>query len=71
MTADALKVELFATAGLLDNVELAVILITVPVMPVAAWVGHAINERVDETAFRWIFWSVVGGYTMRMIGIWF
>jgi uncharacterized membrane protein YfcA len=71
MTADALKVELFATAGLLDNVELEVILIAVPVMPVAAWLGRAVNQRVDETAFRWIFWSVVGGYTMRMVGIWF
>lgn len=70
LVADALKVELFATAGLFHDVDMVVIVATVPVMPVAAWVGRHVNGQVDEAAFRWIFWSVVGGYTLRMVGLW-
>jgi len=71
LVADALKVELFASAGLLANIDLTVILVLVPVMPVGAWVGRSINRRMGEAAFRWVFWSVVGGYTLRMVGLWF
>jgi uncharacterized membrane protein YfcA len=70
LVADALKVELFATAGLFDDLDLVVPAVALPVMPVAAWVGRAVNRRVSESAFRWIFWSVVGGYTLRMAGLW-
>lgn len=71
LVADVLKVELFATAGLFEDLDLAVLAIALPVMPVAAWVGRSVNRRVNESAFRWIFWSVVGGYTLRMAGFWF
>lgn len=71
LVADGLKVELFATAGIFDTVDLTVVLLAAPVMPVAAWIGRHVNERMDETTFRWIFWSVVGGYTLRMAGLWF
>jgi uncharacterized protein len=71
LVADALKVELFATAGLFAGVDMRVLLVALPVMPIAAWVGRAVNQRVDETAFRWIFWSIVGGYSLRMAGLWF
>jgi uncharacterized protein len=71
LVADALKVELFATAGIFDTIDLTVVLLALPVMPIAAWVGRHVNQRMDETAFRWVFWSVVGGYTLRMAGLWF
>lgn len=71
LVADALKVELFATAGIFETIDLTVVLFAAPVMPVAAWIGRSVNRHIDETAFRWIFWSVVGGYTLRMVGVWF
>ncbi|MGI9031587.1 MAG: sulfite exporter TauE/SafE family protein [Ilumatobacteraceae bacterium] len=71
LVADALKVELFASAGLLRDVPLETLLIALPVMPVGAWLGRALNRRMSEDAFRWVFWTVVGGYTMRMVGVWF
>lgn len=71
LVADALKVELFATAGIFDTVDLTVVFLAAPVMPVSAWIGRHVNQRMDEAAFRWIFWSVVGGYTLRMAGLWF
>lgn len=71
LVADALKVELFATAGIFEGVDLSVLVLAVPVMPVAAYFGRWVNRRIDERAFRWIFWTVVGGYTLRMVGVWF
>jgi hypothetical protein len=71
LVADALKVELFASAGILSSVDLTIVALSVPVMPMAAWIGRHVNQRVDEAAFRWIFWTVVGGYTLRMAGFWF
>jgi uncharacterized membrane protein YfcA len=70
LVADAFKVELFASAGLLRGVHVQTLLVALPMMPVGAWVGRWVNRRIDEEAFRWVFWTVVGGYTMRMAGVW-
>lgn len=71
LVADALKVELFHSAGLLDDVDVSTLVIAVPLMPAAAWTGRTINRRVGERSFRWVFWTVVGGYSLRMAGLWF
>lgn len=71
LVGDALKVQLFADAGVLRTVHLQTLVLAMPVMPIAAWTGRAINRRIDESAFRWVFWTVVGGYTLRMGGLWF
>lgn len=70
LIGDVLKVELFAQAGLLPDIEWYLVAVVVPVMPVAAWVGRRVNERIDESIFRWVFWSVVGAYCLRMMGLW-
>ncbi len=70
LVADALKVELFANAGILRAVHLESLIVALPMMPVGAWLGRAINRRITEEAFRWVFWTVVGGYTLRMVGVW-
>lgn len=70
LVGDVLKVELFAQAGLLPRIDWFFIAAVVPVMPLAAWVGRRVNQRIHETTFRWIFWSVVGAYTLRMMGLW-
>lgn len=70
LIGDVLKVELFAQAGLLPDIQWYLVAAVVPVMPVAAWVGRRVNERIDESTFRWVFWSVVGAYCLRMMGLW-
>lgn len=70
LVGDVLKVELFTQAGILPSIDWVLIAAVVPVMPLAAWVGRRVNERIDETTFRWIFWSIVGAYTLRMMGLW-
>lgn len=71
LVADGLKVELFASAGILRDIHVATLLVALPMMPVGAWLGRAINRRITEDAFRWVFWTIVGGYTLRMVGVWF
>ncbi len=71
LVGDALKVQLFTDAGLLSGVDLTVLVLAIPLMPLGAWLGRTINERINEQAFRWMFWTVVGGYTLRMVGVWF
>jgi uncharacterized protein len=70
LIADVFKVEVFASAGLLDNMNFATLALVLPMMPVAAWVGRYVNGRMNEEAFRWVFWSIVAGYTIRMTGYW-
>jgi len=70
LVGDVLKVELFAQAGLLPEIPWYLVAFAVPIMPLAAWVGRHVNERIDENTFRWVFWSVVGAYCLRMMGLW-
>ena len=70
LVTDVIKVELFADAGLLDDMSSTTLAAALPMMPVAAWVGRSVNRRIGEESFRWVFWSVVAGYTMRMAGYW-
>lgn len=70
LVGDVLKVELFAQAGLLPRIEWYLVAAVLPVMPLAAWVGRRVNETINENTFRWVFWSVVGAYSLRMVGLW-
>ena len=70
MVGDLLKAEVFREAGLLDDIVWPVLVAALAMMPLAAYVGLAINRRIDEEAFRWVFWSVVGAYTLRLVGVW-
>lgn len=69
---DTAKAGLFAEAGLLPEMSLLVLAAALPMMPVAAFCGRYVNEHLlDDERFRWVFWTVVGGYTLRMVGVWF
>ncbi|MGI8759495.1 MAG: sulfite exporter TauE/SafE family protein [Acidimicrobiales bacterium] len=71
LMGDGVKLQIFATAGLLSDIRWPVLAVALPLMPIAAWTGRAVNERVDERRFQWVFWTIVGGYTFRMMGVWF
>ena len=70
LVGDMVKVEVFAGAGLLMDVPWPMVLPALPLMPFAAWVGRTVNQRINEPVFQWLFWSVVGGYLLRMVGLW-
>jgi uncharacterized membrane protein YfcA len=71
LVADLLKVELFRSAGLFEGLDIGVALVALPVMPASAWLGRHVNRNITEGAFRWVFWSIVGAYTLRLAGLWF
>ena len=71
LVGDALRTGVFAEAGLLPQMSPYALLAAAPMMPVAAWVGLAVNRRFTEGAFQWVFWGVVGGYSLRLAGLWF
>ncbi len=71
LIGDALKTGIFADAGLLPAISPYVLLAAAPMMPVAAWFGLYVNRRISEGTFRWVFWGVVGGYSLRLAGLWF
>ena len=71
LVGDALKTGVFADAGLLPAISPYALLVAVPMMPLAAWAGLHVNRRVSEGTFRWVFWGVVGGYSLRLAGLWF
>lgn len=71
LAGDALKSGMLADAGLLPAMSIWVVLAAIPMMPLAAWVGLRANRRISEDTFKWVFWGVVGGYSLRMAGLWF
>jgi uncharacterized membrane protein YfcA len=70
LAGDLVKVGVFAGAEYLAAGPVFLAL-AIPVMPLAAWTGRWVNERIDEGAFRAVFWAVVGGYLLRGLGVWF
>lgn len=66
IAGDISKTMVFASGGLLRGYGLVVIA-SLPLMPVAAWAGKWINERVDEAAFTRAYWLVMVGYAARLL----
>lgn len=71
LVGDVLKAEMFRMAGLLDGLDLGLVVLALPLLPLGAWAGRWLNERFDERIFQALFWTVVSGYTLRMLGIGF
>ena len=67
----ALMKRLERTRPSLDGIERGTLFVALPSMPLGAWAGRVVNERVDERVFQYGFWAVVGCYTLRMVGFWF
>ena len=41
-------------------------LAAIPLMALGTWAGSSLNERVGEHRFAILFWTVMGGYTVRL-----
>jgi uncharacterized protein len=64
---DLTKSAIYAEASLLTGTSLVVLLASLPLMPLATLTGRRINSRLGERAFAYLFWVVMGGYTLRLI----
>jgi len=42
-------------------------LAAVPLMVLATFSGRRINRDIGERGYTWLFWSVMAGYTLRLV----
>jgi hypothetical protein len=67
LAGDLMKTAVFANGSLLDEQSWTVMLWAIPLMPLAAFVGWRLNRRIGERAFAALFWTVMAGYSLRLL----
>lgn len=67
LAGDVTKTAVFAEASLLNNVTWLIVLLAIPLMPLATYLGWRLNSRIGERAFSALFWTVMAGYSVRLI----
>lgn len=65
---DATKVLVFTDGELLGGGEYLLALAAVPLMVLGTGVGRRINRRAGERLFAGLFWTVMAGYSVRLVG---
>ncbi len=68
MAGDVTKAGIYAEASLLDGDSFALMVALVPIMVLCTLAGRSINRTVGEHGYSILFWAVMGGYTMRILG---
>jgi uncharacterized membrane protein YfcA len=68
LVGDITKTTIFAHAQILDGRALLIFVLLLPVMALGTFTGVRLNRRVGETGFAAIFWMIMAGYSMRIIG---
>lgn len=63
---DLTKTVVFAEANLLGSQELRILAMSVPLMVIGTLAGRSLNRRLGESGFALMFWSVMGGYSLRI-----
>lgn len=63
---DAAKTAIFAEADLLGRNAWLTALVAIPLMAAGTWTGSRLNERLGEQTFAVLFWTVMGGYSIRL-----
>ena len=64
---DLTKTAVFTDAQLLGPDSFRVALAALPLMIGATFLGRHLNQRVGERGFTVLFWSVMAGYTARLL----
>ncbi len=67
LAGDTTKVVVFAKAGLLTADWAVWSVAAVPLIAVGVWLGRTFNERMGERIYAWLFWGVMGGYSVRLL----
>lgn len=67
LVGDVSKAAVFTYSGLLDHSQLLLAAVLVPVMIVCTLSGRHLNQKVGEKGFAILFWSVMAGYTFRLV----
>ena len=67
LVSDVVKGSVYLRAGLVDRDAWVVVLACVLLMPLATLTGRRINRQVGEVAYSGLFWTVMMGYTLRLL----
>ncbi|MDH3689218.1 MAG: sulfite exporter TauE/SafE family protein [Gammaproteobacteria bacterium] len=68
LAGDVTKTMVFLHASLLSTEMFWLFAAAVPLMPLATLLGKRINRRMGERAYTGLFWTVMAGYTVRLLG---
>jgi hypothetical protein len=66
---DAIKTAIFIDAELLNRESWVILLMALPLMPLATLAGRHFNTSIGERAYGALFWAVMIGYTIRLFFI--
>jgi uncharacterized protein len=69
LAGDATKATVYAGAGLLSTESLLLMAGLFPIMIASTFFGRFLNSRVGERGYAVLFWTVMGGYSLRLLGI--
>jgi len=69
LAGDLTKAAVYAGAGLLQSSSLLLMAALLPVMLASTFLGRHINKQVGERGYAVLFWVVMGGYSMRLLGL--
>jgi uncharacterized membrane protein YfcA len=67
LVGDATKTAVWTDAALLTGGDYLVALVCVPLMFIATFVGRTFNFRIGERGYSGLFWTVMVGYTGRLV----
>lgn len=67
LAGDASKALVFAGSGLLGGSRLWLLAGLLPVMVVSTFLGRRLNASLGERGYAVLFWTVLGGYTVRLL----
>ena len=67
LVGDATKTAVFAEARLLDRSAVLLAVAAIPLMFLATFGGRRINRQLGERGYTGLFWSVMAGYTVRLV----
>jgi uncharacterized membrane protein YfcA len=68
LAGDAAKAGVYAGAGLLSTQSLLLMVALFPVMIASTYFGRYLNSKVGERGFAVLFWTVMCGYSLRLLG---
>ena len=63
---DATKTAIFEKGELLGQSAWLTALAAVPLMALGTWSGRTLNDRLGESTFAVLFWTVMSGYSVRL-----
>lgn len=66
---DATKTAVYTDAALLDADSFLLAAVALPLMAAGTATGRRLNERVGERGFAVLFWSVMTGYSIRILTV--